>query len=80
MVHASHSKPEPAYTVVGRYRDNDQTWIETIYTTDAGGLPALARQVCSEQSEIPLDELDLEIIAIFKGEAPVYARGDEQTL
>lgn len=73
-------EPEPAYTVVGRYRDNDQTWIETIYTREPSGLPALARRVCAEAAEMPVDELDLDIVAIFEGEPAVTARGDEAEL
>jgi hypothetical protein len=71
---------EPAYTVVGRYGDNDQTYITTVYTQEPSGVPALARRVCSEESEIPLAELDLDIVAIFEGECAVAARGDEAQL
>lgn len=71
---------EPAYTVVGRYRDNDQTYITTVYTLEPSGVPALVRRVCSEESEIPLAELDLDIVAIFEGEPAVAARGDEVQL
>lgn len=71
---------EPAYTVVGRYRDNGQTYITTVYTQEPSGVPALARWVCSEDNEIPLAELDLDIVAIFEGEPAVSARGDEAQL
>lgn len=71
---------EPAYTLVGRYRDNDQTWIETIYTREPSGIPALARRVCAEAAEMPVDELDLDIVAVFEGEPNVFARGDEAEL
>ncbi|HXR30591.1 MAG TPA: hypothetical protein VN752_05580 [Solirubrobacterales bacterium] len=73
--------PEPAYTVIGRYRDNDQTYIVTVYTYNGTKAAAkLAREACSEESEIPLDELDLDIVAIFEGEPAVVARRDEQAL
>lgn len=64
------NEAEPAYTVVGRYRDNDQTYIVTVYTR--GGIKAaaqLAREACA-------DELDLDIVAIFDGEPTVAAYGD----
>lgn len=70
---------EPAYTVVGRYGDG-QTYITTVYTHEADSVPALARRACSEESEIPLNELDLEIVAVFDGEPEVIARGDETQL
>jgi hypothetical protein len=70
---------EPAYTVVGRYGDG-QTYITTVYTHEADGVPTLTRRACSEESEIPLDELDLEIVAVFEGEPDVIARGDEAQL
>ncbi len=76
----SEPKGEPAYTVLGRYRDNEQTYITTVYTTEPSGIAALARQACSEESDIPLDELDLEIVAVFEGEPEVVARGDEAEL
>jgi hypothetical protein len=67
---------EPAYTVVGRYRDNGQAWIETIYTREPDGIEALARSVCAENNQVVQDELDLEILAVFAGEPAIVAQGE----
>lgn len=71
---------DPAYTVVGRYRDNDQTYITTVYTCEPSDVPALARRACAEEAGIPLEELELDIVAIFEGEPKIVARSDEDEL
>lgn len=72
---------EPAYTIVGRYRDNDQTYIATVYTHEGPKAAAtLGRNACAEEGEMLASELDLDIVAIFEGEPTVAARGDEAEL
>jgi len=70
----------PTYTVIGRYGD-DQTYIATVYThLGLKAVAKLARKACAEESDIPLDELDLEIVAVFYGRAKIAARRDEIAL
>lgn len=62
---------EPAYTVVGYYRDNNQPYTTTVYTHNGPEAALdLAHKTCAEDND-PTGEgeaPELEILALFAGE------------